>query len=112
MTPHIGDILRIDRSFRVWAIHANNSDKIDHLVGDIPPVLTLYLSPGDLCIVLDFISHCETPIHDGLFEMKILIDGRQWSATLPMRFTDKKLNDYFTIIGSTDAQRSCSGGES
>ena len=112
MTPQTGDILRIERPFRVWAVHANNSHIIDRNSRDITPVLTLYLSPGNLCIVLAFKSHCETPIHDGLFEMKILIDGRQWSATLPMRFTDKKLNDYFTIIGSTDAQRSRSGGES
>ena len=111
MTPQLGDIIRIDRSFRVWAVDMSNSDKLSHIVGDIPPVLSLYLSPGNLCIVLGFISHRETPIHDGMFEMKILVDGKQWTATLPMRFTDKKLNDYFTIIGSTDAQRSRSGGE-
>tara|TARA_A100001011_G_C14181675_1_gene787167 strand:+ start:121 stop:459 length:339 start_codon:yes stop_codon:yes gene_type:complete len=112
MTPKTGDIIRIDRPFRVWAADASTGDKVDYIVGDIPPVLTLYLSPGNLCIVLGFISHRETPIHDGIFEMKILVDGKRWSATLPMRFTDKKLNDYFTIVGSTDALSHRSGGES
>ena len=73
MYPRKGDMIRIERSFRVWAINTSDSDKLDHIVGDIPPVLTLYLSPGDLCIVLDSSKYEETPIHNSLFEMKMRI---------------------------------------
>ena len=109
--PKKGDMIRIERSFRVWAVDTTNADKLDHIVGDIPPVLTIYLSPGDLCLVLDASNYEETPIHNAVFEMKMLIDSKQWSANLPGRFTDKNIKDYFTVIGSTDAQRSRSGGE-
>ena len=107
MYPKSGDIIRFERTLRVWSVGGIYESDLN--MYDIPPIATMFLDPGAMCLVLNVNVHDETPIHTGMIEILLFVEGKLWTANINKR--NNEVMKYFEIIESTDAQRRRLGGE-